>query len=1095
MNVNKVMVCCRKASVLLLEFFAVILLLCMIAAAAFSWRLLSGPLDLSFADDVIRQAIDDNIDDYDLSYEKALMYWPSVDQPVHISLQNLAVVQDGVSLLQIPEISADLSFKQIAKAGVRPVRVHITNPSVFVVRTEDNALTLGVSAFGTQTEGDADAGELATPSPASQVDLFAELDTFLKAHAAQDGLFSMLESFEISAGEIFFQDRLKKREWSFSPVDVTALVVEDHIEVNLTHFLDQEDGREMGEKADRRIEFNWRYAYAADEMEASLFMQNFDPDLILSKSDMYKEWGGQIVSVSGTVSATIDRELMLKAADLDLSAPAGAVRIDEIYAQPLAFDKIQVVGTYDHQDKIADMEQVLLRTHNTDIILSSRIDIGDDTITAPIHVKIPRLSQDDIHALWPDIARGTGAETWLTQKLSGGYFENVQFDMQLQAAQNEDGEWDIGTDDMVASFDVHDTRVDYRAPLAPVTNAAGSGRFEGDSLKIDVNEGKVFDMAVSNGSVFLDRVVEDGGTVDISLDLSGDFQQVLQYIAAEPIAVNEDTLGMDPADIQGTSDLNIHVSFPATRELLAEQVKVVVDGTLDEARVENIVNDMDLTGGPFALSVKEGGVKLSGDGALDGQPLSFSWHQYLEADGNPYSSQVKATIDATYDVRRKLGIGLEDWVTGTVPVDLVYTTDGTGKSRVDVTGTLKGASARVDIMDYAQPVDEDGTLRAAILMKNGIIREVTDLYVQTAQLHLENGRFAFAAREGESVLKQGKIERARLQETDLAIEFEILRDESGDTLRLAANGPFLDARPFLSDKKGDGATDTVHDAALDAEKTLVAEAQEEMAGDDAPMRVIASVSAERMRTAAARMVESARIYMDMGADDDIKQFEMDAVAGTGDIYLRLKPNENGIMTLRLEADDAGETLQAFDIYNNMRGGKLVVYGEAKSVDTPRLIKGDLALSDFNVVEAPILARIVNAINPVGIQELLGGGGLVFDKLAAEFEWSRERDGDIYRVSDGKTKGPSIGLTFDGSVNKVTNKMDIAGTIVPISALNSFIGKIPLVGDILAGGKNGAILAATYKLKGPADEPEVSVNPLAALAPGILRKILFEEKPD
>ena len=70
------------------------------------------------------------------------------------------------------------------------------------------------------------------------------------------------------------------------------------------------------------------------------------------------------------------------------------------------------------------------------------------------------------------------------------------------------------------------------------------------------------------------------------------------------------------------------------------------------------------------------------------------------------------------------------------------------------------------------------------------------------------------------------------------------------------------------------------------------------------------------------------------------------------------------------------------------------------------------------------------------------------------------------------------------------ELDLDGTIIPISGINNVLSGIPLVGDILTGGGSG-ILAATYTIKGPKSKPEVFVNPLSVLAPGILRKIFFE----
>jgi hypothetical protein len=69
-------------------------------------------------------------------------------------------------------------------------------------------------------------------------------------------------------------------------------------------------------------------------------------------------------------------------------------------------------------------------------------------------------------------------------------------------------------------------------------------------------------------------------------------------------------------------------------------------------------------------------------------------------------------------------------------------------------------------------------------------------------------------------------------------------------------------------------------------------------------------------------------------------------------------------------------------------------------------------------------------------------------------------------------------------------MNIEGTAIPLSDINKILGKIPLIGDLLLGGNSG-LIAATYGIHGKTEQPEVIVNPLSVLAPGIVRKILFE----
>ncbi len=61
-------------------------------------------------------------------------------------------------------------------------------------------------------------------------------------------------------------------------------------------------------------------------------------------------------------------------------------------------------------------------------------------------------------------------------------------------------------------------------------------------------------------------------------------------------------------------------------------------------------------------------------------------------------------------------------------------------------------------------------------------------------------------------------------------------------------------------------------------------------------------------------------------------------------------------------------------------------------------------------------------------------------------------------------------------------------MVPAYVLNSALGRIPFVGRIFSAEKGGGLFAATYTVRGSIETPTITVNPLAALAPGFLRNL-------
>jgi uncharacterized protein YhdP len=81
------------------------------------------------------------------------------------------------------------------------------------------------------------------------------------------------------------------------------------------------------------------------------------------------------------------------------------------------------------------------------------------------------------------------------------------------------------------------------------------------------------------------------------------------------------------------------------------------------------------------------------------------------------------------------------------------------------------------------------------------------------------------------------------------------------------------------------------------------------------------------------------------------------------------------------------------------------------------------------------------------------------------------------------------VTANGRFELGAQRLDMQGTIVPAYTLNSIIGNVPVLGSLLLGGDGQGLFAATYRATGSVTDPQISVNPLSALTPGFLRRLL------
>jgi len=91
------------------------------------------------------------------------------------------------------------------------------------------------------------------------------------------------------------------------------------------------------------------------------------------------------------------------------------------------------------------------------------------------------------------------------------------------------------------------------------------------------------------------------------------------------------------------------------------------------------------------------------------------------------------------------------------------------------------------------------------------------------------------------------------------------------------------------------------------------------------------------------------------------------------------------------------------------------------------------------------------------------------------------------LHDGVVRGPVLGGTIDGMIDYANDEMHLRGTLIPLYGANNLLGQLPVVGLFLGGEKEG-LVGVTYEVVGKPGTPILHVNPLSALAPGLLRKV-------
>jgi hypothetical protein len=196
---------------------------------------------------------------------------------------------------------------------------------------------------------------------------------------------------------------------------------------------------------------------------------------------------------------------------------------------------------------------------------------------------------------------------------------------------------------------------------------------------------------------------------------------------------------------------------------------------------------------------------------------------------------------------------------------------------------------------------------------------------------------------------------------------------------------------------------------------------------------------------------------------------------------------NGRPVIYFETNDAGALFRFVDVYPRMIGGRMWLGMDPPSQDAAPQ-EGIINVSSFSIRGEGALDQAIAGPN----NRVQQNDNIEFGQARADFTRLPGR----MVIRDGVLKGPVLGATVEGSIDYARDQVNVRGTLVPLYGLNNMFGQIPVLGMFLGGGSNEGIFGITYEVTGPTGNPRPMVNPISAIAPGIVRKFFeFRESPD
>jgi len=1088
----------RRSGRLLVEVAGILVAGLILLVAAGAWRLQSAPVEIGFLTPVLEEAMNRPAGPR-LEIGTTRLRWEGFDSPLVLAATEVRIRDgEGGILARIPEMAVSLDVPSLVRGRLVPRRLVLVNPVLRVVRGEDGALR-----FELGTEAAADPAI----APSGGTDVFARLLDALRAPAGAAGEggppMAALEEIGVTDARLIVDDRALGRVWYAPEADVDLRRDGDALAGRFEGMIDHRgrrfevvaeaewrgdpgalsiDARVATDLAGRPATLTARTGWSpdADRIEIDLAAGEIVPAALAGVEPMLAPLGALVSPIRGRARVVLDDRFEPVSAAFDLTGASGRLDVQSLYEAPLTFAELRARGRADFREGWLDIDQLALDLGGPRVTATGRVETVDETLDVVASAELTDLPTDLLARYWPPNV-GVNAREWITANLTRGGVEQAGISVHARAPRADPGALEpVALDGRIAFADVRLTVLDG---LPPIQGLDGVALFDGATFTIEAGGGSLRDLAVPEGRIVI-RGLDTGGphTIDIDTVATGPLGTALEILDSPGLGFASE-LGLDPARTQGTASARLRFAFPLEDDLLFEQVALSAAANIRDGRIDGLSLGLPwepADGEPAPVSAIDAGLTVDGQGlTMEGTaaygdiPVSFAWSEPFVGDGG---TRVDVSARLAAGERAALGLPAIDGLSGPVGVEAAYRAAGPG-DRIDLVLDLSDIAYVRPEIGFLKPagVPASATLSVEVPPEGPV--EIAPFRLEAASGLAADGALRIARDTG--ALLSARLDRVSLGESRFTVDVQ-RRADTGFGVTVA--GESLDLGPALGDRPP---TVTAADPPpATGEAGSAGPPGSEGPGSEAagwpPLEI--EIGLERLILGPGRELRSVSAYAQR---DAVAWRRADLSATTppqGTLSAALRPTDEATGRLELRATDAGAAAQVLDMPPGIRGGMLEV-DALRGADGS--LEGRAVMTGFVVVDAPVLARLLAALSLGGLQSLLTGDGLEFSRAETRFAYT----GETVSIEDFAASGGALGITADGTVDLGAERLDIAGTIVPIYGLSQVIGAIPLLGDVLTGGGDG-VFAFTYSATGPLDDPRVGVNPISVLAPGFLRTLFF-----
>ena len=716
--------------------------------------------------------------------------------------------------------------------------------------------------------------------------------------------------------------------------------------------------------------------------------------------------------------------------------------------QPLIFNRINIAFRFDTDRKRVLLTQADLSNGEISVAGTGLVDYSGEPRLQLGFAGTP-MSASALKRMWPILVVPELRE-WVIERIEKGQLQRIDVALNTPVRNLPRKGPPIPEDGLSVNIIASGVTVRPVDQMPAVRDADLKAKVTGRTALVTISQG-IADTPAGRKINFSDFTFEvpdmsiKPSPSKVRVRVDGPVAAAAEILASDRLSDLSATL-IDPNSSKGNFTAVINMGLPVKNAITKADTTYNVTADLTGFAVDKLVMNQKLEANTLKLAASNAGYQVKGDVKINGQQAALDYRKATDGDADV---RLSATLDDAS--RARLGLDLGPAVSGALPVKLIGKIgSGDHDTRLGVEADLTSLKLDNILPGWVKVPGRSGKATFNVVQKQ------------------QSTRFEDIVVEGGGVSIKGSLEVD--QNGDLLnANFPVYSPADGDRATLRAErgqdgvvkvtmrGDVFDGRGFLKSAVSGREAETKSKAKnIDFDVDLKLGAVQGFNGE-----AVRSIDCKFSRRGGA--IRNFSLSGKLGRDTPV----------TAD----LRGRNQGREVVYLETSDAGAFFRFTDTYSKMVGGQLALALEPPTSD-PGPREGLMNVMNFSVKGEAALERVA-AGGPPGAST-----GVSFSRLRAEFT----RNSGQLSVREGVVKGPAIGATIEGNIDYVGNTVRMSGTFVPMYGLNNMFGQIPIVGLFLGGGSNEGLIGVTYEVVGTPNAPVLRVNPISAMAPGVLRKI-------